>query len=337
MAKIEEMRWGLAGYGDLSRKRLVNALNGKGHRLEVVWGRQARKARSFAEEFGIPRATGDLKTLMQDVDGIYVATPVSSHVPIVELALSKNLHVIVEKPLSPLLQPSNHLVEIAADKFLKVAVAYYRRLMPAARYVKDLLSSQAVPAWGRLQKVTVEFRSLFAPAQGDPKKWRCDPALAGAGVMADAGSHRLDLLCWFLGKPTKIKASLREHFPAGCERVAELELCWNENIQALCYFSWNDKKSKDFMQFDFEHGQLIWNPLDAGIISYRGEEETWEKHLPPKVNPHASLVSAFGEGLPTCSLREAALVDRIIEAAVESQRSGGGWIKLDVNAQSNSS
>ncbi|KOP27680.1 hypothetical protein AMR41_03635 [Hapalosiphon sp. MRB220] len=325
MAISKGVRWGLAGYGDLSRNRLVNALNTKQSCLEVIWGRQLLKAQAFAEEYKIARATDNLETLMTDVDAIYVATPVISHVPLVEMALSKNLHVIVEKPLSPLLHPSTHLPQITAAKDVKVAVAYYRRLMPAAQYVKSLLSSQAL---GRLHRVVVEFRSLFAPTASDAKKWRCDPAVAGAGVIADVGSHRLDLLCWFFGKPKMLKAYLKDFFPEGCERVAQVELCWHHDISADCHFSWNDHTSIDFMQFHFEHGQLLWSPLDAGYLRFCGEQQTWEKHLPPVANPHAALVSAFCEELPCCFVSEAILVDQIIEAAVESHRTGGDWINL---------
>lgn len=325
MAIAEGVRWGLAGYGDLSKNRLVDALNTKGSRLEVVWGRQLVKAQAFAQEYKIPRATDDLETLMKDVEAIYVATPVNSHVPLVEMALSKNLPVIVEKPLSPLLHPTNHLVKIAAAKDIRVAVAYYRRLMPAAQYVKDLLSSQRL---GQLHRVRVEFRSLFAPAASDPKNWRCNPSVAGAGVIADAGSHRLDLLCWFFGKPKTLKACFQDPFPEGCERVAELELFWTDNLSAVCHFSWKDNPSQDFMQFDFEHGQLLWSPLDAGYLRFVGEQETWEKHLPPVANPHAAFVSAFCAELPCCSIKEAALVDLIIKAAVASHQTDGAWINL---------
>lgn len=321
----ELLRWGLAGYGDLSRNRLVDALNGQGSCLDVVWGRQISKAQAFADEHKIPRATNNLEELFKDVDAIYIATPVTSHVPIAKMALNNNLCVIVEKPLSPLLHSSNDLVHIAAEKQLRAAVAYYRRLMPAAQYVKDWLAAQKV---GQLHRVVVEFRCLFAPLADDPKRWRCDSAMAGAGVMADAGSHRLDLLCWFFGKPQMLKACLKDPFPEGCERIAELELVWDNNLSVGCYFSWSDRTSQDFMRFEFEHGQLLWNPLDTGHLCFFGKEDSWELHLPPVVNPHATFVSAFCQELPCCSLDEAALVDDIIEAAVRSHQSGGAWINL---------
>jgi len=321
----EQIRWGLAGYGDLSRKRLVDALNGHGYRLDVVWGRQLVKAQEFAQKYQIPRATDDLKILMQNVDAIYVATPVYSHVPITEMALSQNLQVIIEKPLSPLVHPTEHLVQIATQNKIRAAVAYYRRWMPAAQYVKNLLANGIL---GKLHKVTVELHSLFAPAVDDPQRWRCDPAVAGAGVIADVGSHRLDLLCWFFGLPQMLKASLLEPFPEGCERVAKLELLWPDNLAAFCHFCWQANQIQDYIQFDFEYGQLRWSPLDTGYLRFVGAQETWEKHLPPAANPHAALVAAFCADLPCCSIQEAALVDLIIEAAVKSNRNGSAWINL---------
>ena len=39
---------------------------------------------------------------------------------------------------------------------------------------------------------------------GGGAPWRVDPAVAGAGVIADMGSHQLDLLDWFLGPITSV-------------------------------------------------------------------------------------------------------------------------------------
>jgi predicted dehydrogenase len=322
------MRWALAGYGDLAERRLVSALQSKPRELVAVWGRRPERTSAFARQHGVPNAVTDVERLCVGVDAVYVATPVSSHVAIAEVALRAGCHVLIEKPLSPSLRAAAPLAELAARGGKHVGVAYYRRLDPALSSIR----ARIVGGELRVQRVEVAFSDAFDPAPDHPKAWRLDPAVAGAGCLADAGSHRLDLLLWFFGMPSTIQARCEGRSPQGAERVAELELNWADGRVAVCRFAWREAAT-DRLVLHTDRGRLELAPLDAGVLTSFGgvspERATW----PRSSNPHRDLIDDFERSLaaglpPVCPLADAERVDRVIEAALRSDAQGSATVLL---------
>lgn len=316
------MDWGLAGYGDLAERRLVEALRSPGHVPRIVWGRDPGKASAFARRHGIERSTSDLDELCGGVDAVYVATPVVSHAPIAETALRAGCHVLIEKPVSPGLQSAASLIGLARQTGLCAAVAYYRRLAPALQQVRLLLDGRGEP-----KRVEIHFRCEFDPGPGDPKSWRTERSLAGAGVLADAGSHRLDLLLWLFGPPVEVRAQLENFFPGGAERRAGVELAWPSGLEARCLFEWAPG-AVDRISIHLEDGEISIDPLDSGFLQWVSPGGRGSALLPPAGNPHVPLILDFGEAVaqnrsPACPLREGIRVDGIIEAALRSHERGG--------------
>jgi predicted dehydrogenase len=326
------VRWGLAGCGDLAERRLVAALSAGGQRLLAVWSRDPERARRFARRHGIARAAHDPADLCRGVEAVYVALPVAAHVPIAAAALRGGCHVLIEKPLSPGLESPAPLLALSragrAGQPL-AGVAYYRRLHPALRRARALLASGAL---GAARAAEACFESVFEPGPDDPKRWRTQLAAAGGGVLADAGCHRLDLLCWLLGAPSSVAATLAGFHPGGAERRAEVTLAWENGAGARCACAWG-AGSRDRFRVECERGHFELDPLDGGVLRWQGPDGPHEEVHPPPDNPHAELVADFARaaaagGLPACPLADAILVDRLIEAAARSHRHGGRAVLL---------
>ncbi|MGA4838628.1 Gfo/Idh/MocA family protein [Streptomyces sp. G45] len=199
------MRWAIAGYGDVVERRVLPALRALGERPAYLWGRDADRAARVAARHGVPRSGSDEDALFGDgIDAVYVATPVVRHVPLARRALAAGLPVLVEKPLAGGLDQS-----LEADGHPCAAVAYYRRLAPAVRRLRAALDT-----WTP-RHVEVRFRCAFAPGPTHPMRWRTDPALSGGGVLADAGSHRLDLLVMAFGRPSRVRGGSDTASPRG--------------------------------------------------------------------------------------------------------------------------
>ncbi|GGX91017.1 Gfo/Idh/MocA family protein [Streptomyces hiroshimensis] len=291
------MRWAVAGCGDVVRRRVLPALREAGEETAYVWGRDAARAARTAEEYGVP-AGGDDPGRLTAADAVYVATPVALHVPLALRALRAGCHVLVEKPLAGGLGGGGVLAAEAAGAGLCVGVAYHRRLGPAAQQLREALTACA-PA-----RVQITFCAPFDPAPEHPDFWRTDPAVAGGGVLADAGSHRLDLLLSVLGPPVRVGARFGRRFAAGAERRAHLSLGWASGTSAECRFAWVGGTERDRVDVAAGGRFLTLDPLDAGLAP----------------NPHvpliADFVAAVREGrAPACPVTDAVLVDDVITAA----------------------
>ena len=317
MQENHAFRWGLAGYGDLPRRRLIEALNQPPNQVVVVWGRNPARAAAFAEQFGIPRAAGSLRELTDNVDGVYVAVPPVAHLPVAMTAIQAGRHVLIEKPLSPTFSGYEKLFAFVAGTHVRAAVAYYRRYAPVVRRLRQLLKAGAV---GHIRSVELAYASPFHPQPDDPKAWRLNPAIAGGGVMADAGSHRLDLLCWLLGPAEVVDARLERLRSGMVERSGDMTLLFDAGFSAHCRFSW-DAPKLDRLVIRGDKATVTVDPLDRGGLLIETPQDSHSFDDPPPQNLHIDLVQAFSRSVLSgsleemCTLDEAHAVDTLLEKA----------------------
>lgn len=315
------MKWGLAGYGDISERRVAQALQTAGNELVSVWGRQFKKAQDFARRHNICTASRNIEELLMRVEAVYVATPVVAHVEIAKAALLAGKHVLIEKPVSPNLCRGDGLVSLARSQNLRAGVAYYRRLFPALERVKEMLEVTSV------RHVEVTHTSPFAPNAEDTKAWRLDASVAGAGCLADTGSHRIDVLIWLLGFPQSVSAKCEDFTSGGVERKALLRLKWANGPTADCFFDWQ-VVSTDRITIFTDSTRFELNPLGTGRLELISNQRSEEFCLPPPANPHIELVKDFQASVsdgrePVCPLASGIATDHVIEAALRSHANGG--------------
>jgi predicted dehydrogenase len=318
---LPRLRWGVAGYGDVVCWRALPALGAIGQDVACIWGRDRARAAAVAARHGVGRGTDSFTALLAEVDAVYIATPVVAHVPLVSAVLDAGLPVLVEKPLGGALD-YDRVRLLAAARAARVvgAVAYYRRLAPAMRAVRDML--QRGP-----YRLFLRFRSPFSPSQSDPMYWRTVLELSGGGVLADAGSHRIDLLCWLFGTPSQVRGVLSDRFPGGAERRATVRLGWADGTTAHVRLEWAGGPARDCVTC-VGADQVIRLPrLDSGrVIEHNIGETQWL--LPPETNALVPVFLDFlravnGDGRPVCSLSDAIVVDDVIRAA--SRRGTDRW------------
>ncbi|MFD9887101.1 Gfo/Idh/MocA family protein [Streptomyces alboflavus] len=322
------MRWGIAGYGDVVERRVLPALRALGEEPVRLWGRDGERAVRVAARHGVPVGGADVDMLIRDVDAVYVATPVVHHVPLAVHVLRAALPVLVEKPLAGGLGVG---AGVGVDGLPCAGVAYYRRLAPAVRRLREELRG-----WTP-ERVEVRFRCAFDPGPEHPMRWRTDPALSGGGVLADAGSHRLDLLHLLFGRPEEVRARLGRRFPEGAERLAEVELRWASGTRALVRAEWSGEPPEDRFEVSGGGRRLTLDPLDSGRLYCHGAGGERQLTLPPAPNPHQPLIADFVAAVaagrpPVCPLAQARLVDEVLVAAEHSDAAGGSPVPLPLPA-----
>lgn len=308
------LTWAVAGYGNVVGRRVLSAIRQNGGEVMAVWGRNGRRAAEFAARHRISRGTGALDRLFGDVDAVYVATPVVTHVPIAIAALEAGCHVLIEKPLAGRCDADvARLLSLARGHNLRAGVAYYRRTTAGFQFLRETLRN----ATG--VEASIIFRTRFDPEPSDPMYWRTDLALSGGGVLSDAGCHRLDLLCALFGRPTAMSGRLSDPFPLGAERKATLSMAWASGAQATCDFEWSERRSEDSMAIGFDGGEIVVDPLDGWSISWRDAHGWHHAEFGVQSNPLVELVRDFQRccltgSAPICTLEQAILVDDIIRS-----------------------
>lgn len=233
------------------------------------------------------RLAQDATDAILSAEGVYVCSPVSSHVEYALKAIRAGKHVIVEKPLAAGISAIDHLADaFTHDSRTQFMVAYYRRHMPWLLRVQQLLASNVL---GSLKHVEIDFS---APFRTDTKSWRLDPALSGGGVVADAGCHRLDYLVAILGWPASFMVNSATFAHPAIESDVEMALAWPSGVTASCRFSWN-RSARDTVSFECMRGQITWSSKDSGSLVIQSADTEYTEIVAQPTHVLSPMIAAF--------------------------------------------
>jgi len=175
------------------------------------------RARELAARFGIRRVASDIRNVMDDVDCAILAVPHHLHHSLGMMLLDRGVHVLCEKPLAACGRQARQMVARAREHNVILCVNQTRRLFPAYREIRRLVSSGAL---GELHKIEyLDGKRFHWPtASGFYFQQR-----GGRGVLLDKGIHGLDAICWWLGGKPDVVVSGNDSF-GGPESAARLRL-----------------------------------------------------------------------------------------------------------------
>jgi predicted dehydrogenase len=199
--KLDKVRWGIVGCGDVTEVKSGPAFNKIAHsELVAVMRRDGAKARDYAQRHGVRRWYDDAQKLIDDadVDAVYVATPPSTHKQYALAAIAARKPVYIEKPMAMNAAECEEIVRAGAVANVPVFVAYYRRRLPRFLKVQELLRDGAI---GAVRLVNVLVHTQHEASYRDPANlpWHVRPEISGGGLFVDIGCHTLDLLDFLLG------------------------------------------------------------------------------------------------------------------------------------------
>lgn len=97
-----KLKWGIWGTGGICNEFAAAMPFVENGELAAVLSRSGEKARSFAQEYGIPSAYGDAQAFLADtdIDVVYIGTPNIAHYQNVMDCLEAGKHVLCEKPMA---------------------------------------------------------------------------------------------------------------------------------------------------------------------------------------------------------------------------------------------
>jgi predicted dehydrogenase len=328
------IRWAVVGVGDIARKRVMPAIAADGARSEL-YACVTRDPRKLAHlpHPGPQRVYEHIEQALADsaVDAVYLATPVFLHAPQALAALAAGKDVLVEKPFALNANEAAPVLAAARRNHRRLAVAYFRRFWPHFERAKAIIASGQL---GQIVHVRATFQSWYDPDPADPKAWRVRRGLSGGGVLADAGSHRLDLLAWWFGAPRRVFAevSMLTHRYDADDSV-RLLIDFASGVGASASLHWNARTWTDEIHVNGTQGQLALTPCDGGTLALTVDGRQQVETLLRPENGHAALIADFTRAIladrpPRFAAEDGLVASRLMDAAFESSHRGG-WVDLD--------
>lgn len=226
-----DIRLGIIGIGNMGSGHCRNILEHRCPRVQLaaICDIDPQRTASFPD---IPTFT-DSRLLIRSglVDAVLIATPHYDHTTIGIDALQQGLHVMTEKPLSVHVSDCQQLIAAYEQRPLKTqifAAMFNERTIPRNRILRDLIHSGDLGRINRVAWTTTDwFRSEAYYASGG---WRATWSGEGGGILTNQCPHRLDLLQWWFGPPSRITAF------AGFGRYHDIEV--EDDVTA--YLEWAD-------------------------------------------------------------------------------------------------
>lgn len=255
------------------------------------------------------RRTTDIDTTFRrsDVDAVYIATPVHTHVPLALRALGYGKVVIIEKPLALSVRDAEALLPF---RTALIAVAFKKRFGDAIRHLRAQLSS-------------LEFRSARfdweIPAPATP--WRYAPDTAGGGVVMDLASHVLDLFEFLFGPIRRIEAVLAPSAHE-VECAAEVSATFATNAIATSTVAWGSQL-RQTLTIEGRAGHLVME-RGTGDVDLVADSRTNEPLQFRQCSEYVRMFDELAEAcrgrrseIPTLSdgIRNLRLIEAVYEAA----------------------
>lgn len=193
---------GLGNWGD----RLANAVAGLPDvTLRTCFARSLESRSAFAARHGCEQARSLDAFLAEDLDGILVATPHSTHREMVEAITAAGRNVMVEKPLALTTADARACVEAADRAGVILQVAHYRRRLAATRALKAAVDEGRL---GRIHALEGWFSRVWGPQTERP--WRDDPDESPLGGMTALGVHIVDNFHYLNGRIARVTCLSRQ-------------------------------------------------------------------------------------------------------------------------------
>ena len=186
----DKMRVGIIGTGWIAEKAAIT-LNGTDNcEALAVGSRSQEKAVAFASKWGIAKAHGSYRELIDDpdVDLVYVGTPHSHHFDVTKEALLAGKPCLVEKAFMANYRQAKEIVDLAHDRKVFLAEAIWTRYQPVVGMVRQLMKD------GRIGEPRLLTATLGYSMGEKPRIMR--PDLCG-GALLDLGVYALNFVRMF--------------------------------------------------------------------------------------------------------------------------------------------
>jgi len=252
----------------------IKSLEAIGIPVAAVCDKRLEVTTKFAKEIGCAGYDDYQKMLeIGDFDVLHVCLPHYLHAPVSTDALAKGYHVLTEKPMATTVADSEKMIAAAKNSGKKLGVIFQNRYKPGANLIKRVLES------GELGKVKGGwFRVTWnrGGAYYADSDWRGILDKEGGGAVINQSIHSFDLMNYFLGNPTAVKATADNlaHPSIEVEDIAEGVITYGDVSISFFVNTFHPNDAPVSMELICEHGRAE-SVGEGAIIKWNdGRKET---------------------------------------------------------------
>ena len=183
--------------------------------LVACYARTPVTRQAFARRYDCqPVASYEELIGIENLDGVIIMTPNSTHCEYAIAALRADRHVLVTKPIAHTIPAAAEMIRVAREKGLILAVGHQSRRHPALRALKRIVDS------GELGKLRMIEGNTSSPTglAFNANNWRRNSEECPGGPLMQLGIHYIDVFQHLLGPIKSVSAWLS----GPCKRTTPL-------------------------------------------------------------------------------------------------------------------
>ncbi len=286
------VRFGLIGYGAWGRHHAASIAKAEGGELVAIATPSEESLNVARQAHPEAAVLGDYRELVQrdDLDVVDVIVPNHLHHEVAMAVLRSGKHLLLEKPMCLTIQECDDVLQLAAEKDLRISINHEFRLSSLWGKVKDLVDDGVV---GEPQYVLVELSRN--PYRLGADGWRFDIDRVGDWILEEP-IHFFDLARWYLssvGEPESVYAAANSRQPDHPEL--------QDNCSAIVKFTGGAYAVVSQTLAAFEHHQTVKLTGTKGAIW-----ASWSGAMDRTEHPTFSLKVFDGETLDEIPIARAA-------------------------------
>ncbi len=243
------VKFGVIGYGYWGPNVVRNLDRLETAEVVAVCDKSPAARKKVAKAYPDVLVTDDSAELMSspDIDAIAVVTPVWTHYELAKAALLNGKHIFVEKPFTSNAAQAQELIELAAQRNLKIMVDHTFLFTGAVTKIKQLLDDGSLGKLYYYDSTRVNL-GLF---QHD------------VNVVWDLAPHDLSIIDHLIQQtPEAISATGQTHLN-GHEDVAYITVYFPDKVIAHINVNWLSPVKVRTTLIGGEKKMLVWNDLEA--------------------------------------------------------------------------
>lgn len=190
-------RIGLLGAGQVGQKHAAAIKSSPRVQLVAVADLDRERAERGAQGCDALVVPGYEGILEMGLDGVVNALPHHLHYRSSLAAASRNLHMLLEKPMCLGLDEAREIATLYDERGLKLMIGYVHR------FRQEMLDAKALLDSGKLGDLTMAVDDFVAPSGPDVPDWVWEREKAGGGILMYGGIHGIDRLLWFFGSSVR--------------------------------------------------------------------------------------------------------------------------------------
>jgi len=229
---------GIIGCGSVHQVHTEAIAANKNLHLEMAADVIAERVSSTAKQYGC-RQTTDYRDIINDpeIDAIHICTPHHLHHPMAIEAMKAGKHVLVEKPMAIKVADAAEMIRVSEQTSRQIGICFQNRYNRTNTWVKHFLASGEA---GQIIGARA-FLTWFRDAEYyNSAAWRGTWHGEGGGLLINQAIHSIDLMNWFMGRATKLKASIDTRILGEVievEDTAEATIFYENNVPLILFAS----------------------------------------------------------------------------------------------------